>query len=134
VKKFSKLLLALLLLGGFVLPMLITGPDGRPLMTPQDWLPDLGQSKAELQGQLTANDYQAERLAASTGKMYKWQDDKGQWHFSEQKPSDAVIIAVEQLPDVENVMDSPSDNTSGSSNIGFPLDQAGELLKQLSDN
>ena len=64
------------LVGAVVAPMLIKGPDGRPLMSWQDFFssPEQGttsSSKPTSSGGLTT--------------VYKWKDADGQWHFSDKK-------------------------------------------------
>lgn len=72
------------------------------------------------------------QLSSSSGKMYKWQDEQGRWHFSSQKPLAAKSVSVEALPDVENVMEAPVTKGHKSSTIGFPdLGGAGDLLDKV---
>ena len=44
-RTYSKVLLVVLVVAGFVFPLFVNGPDGRPLMTMDDWLPDFRQLK-----------------------------------------------------------------------------------------
>jgi hypothetical protein len=150
----SKFAIALLLLLVIGLPMLVKGPDGRPMMTVNDWLPD-GSSLAATEGKAVAamsslkalvdvgspavsassqqqRDSHSGMLAAdvtgtdgasravTTGKMYKWQDDKGRWHFSSQPPPDGRPVSVENLPNVENVMEAPVRERENNSTIRLP--------------
>jgi Domain of unknown function (DUF4124) len=71
-------------------------------------------------------------LSSSSGKMYKWQDERGKWHFSSEKPTEATQVSLEHLPEVENVMEAPVNTGDNSSTIGFPsFDNAGDLLKKV---
>jgi hypothetical protein len=71
-------------------------------------------------------------LSSSSGKMYKWQDENGRWHFSTQKPANQQQISIEALPEVENLMQPPVNEEENSSTIGLPgIGDAGELLKKM---
>ena len=52
--------------------------------------------------------------------MYKWQDEQGRWHFSNQKPVTTTQVSMEQLPEVENVMEAPVNKGDNSSSIRLP--------------
>lgn len=64
-------------------PFFIKGPDGRPLMSPDDLLPD-----TEVVPEVPA-----------TTTVYKWQDENGKWHFSND-PKD-VVDPEKQMEKVE---------------------------------
>ena len=71
-------------------------------------------------------------LAADSGKMYKWQDEEGHWHFSTQKPGGVGNASVEALPEVKNVMDAPVEKASDDSMMGLPgLGNAGDMLEKV---
>jgi hypothetical protein len=147
----SKFAIALLLLLAIGLPMLIKGPDGRPMMTVNDWLPDMStlaatEGKAvaamnslqsmvapdqladstpaqqQASGQLAVDVTKADAgsRAVSAGKMYKWQDGNGRWHFSSERPVDGQSVSVENLPDVKNVMEAPVKERDKSSTMNLP--------------
>ena len=81
-KLMTKLFLALLVLG-LGLPMYMKGPDGKPMMTLDDWLPS-GVSMDSVKG---AVDDAGSLIPDGGGdverKLYKWQDKKGVWHYSD---------------------------------------------------
>ena len=143
---FVKVILVLVLLLGVVLPMMIKGPDGKPIMSVDDWIPDVDteqvtgavdQLQALSSGQVAPDqagtlpdpspnnapmvkDSDPAMLGSSSGKMYKWQDENGRWHFSSQKPAASEHAQVEDLPDMENVMDAPVNEEENSSMMGLP--------------
>lgn len=154
-KSYMKWLLALLLIVLVGLPLLMTGPNGKPIMRIGDWLPNTAKLQSmlsrlpgglELGSQLEqavdtisgvelapsettapATTRQLDEysnspvvLSSSSGKMYKWQDDEGKWHFSTQKPLKAKNVRVESLPQVKNVMAAPVAVGDNSSSIGLP--------------
>ena len=131
----------LLLLLALLAPLFLKGSDGKPIKL-SDWVPnkdrmlgmarqaakagdELATDSMQSLGQLTdtagSSSMQAEveaapdTLKASSGKMYKWQDENGRWHFSSQKPMETGNVALEDLPDVENVMDAPVDGEGDDS-------------------
>lgn len=104
--KALKLFLPLLLLG-FVVPMIMPGADGKPVMSYQDWLPDEAsldslQRKAKRGVQVLSEALDSSTEAAggdspelfeslgeltdkalSSKQVYKWKDEFGQWHFTD---------------------------------------------------
>ena len=124
---------------GVGLPMIMPGPDGKPMMSWQDWLPDsakFNQLASKTKRMLSsANDLMEDNtgidMGAGRGKLYKWQDQHGNWHFSD-KASDKIAAAnqmVESLPQVRNTMQAPpkidfggkkSQQTSNVPNIPLP--------------
>lgn len=162
-----KIMLIVFVVFAFGLPMLMKGPDGRPIMTIDDWLPDkdtldksvskmqtlsekvgnIGGSEASDRGVFATADSPAV-LSSSSGKMYKWQDAQGRWHFSNEKPQVESEVRVEALPQVKNLLPAPVARRGSSSTIASPssspllgglptgglsisMDQAGQLLKQV---
>lgn len=140
------------------MPMILKGPDGKPIMTFSDWLPSADIFKQPFEQVEAVVNKAADTLpleideenpppvlSAGSGKMYKWQDDKGRWHFSSEKPVDNSKAAIEDLPNLSNVMEPAVVSNNNSSTIEAPsrrpalpagplsisMDQAGELLKQV---
>lgn len=96
-----------LLLLGFVVPMIMPGADGKPVMSYRDWLPDestldslqqKAQRGARVIGEALDNGAEAvegetpellEGLgglkdeALSSKQVYKWKDEFGQWYFTD---------------------------------------------------
>jgi hypothetical protein len=71
-------------------------------------------------------------LSAASGKMFKWQDANGKWHFSSEKPQEQRDVSVEDLPEVKNVMVAPVTRGDNSSTISLPgFGEAGDLLKKV---
>jgi len=120
VRFYYKFLLLLLVVLGLGLPMFLKGPDGRPIMTISDWLPEtesLRRSVRKLQSTtaslipdaavVTGSATGLSRTTLGNGEMYKWQDEHGGWHFSNQKPQIESQLSVEQLPEVKNLISAP---------------------------
>ena len=144
-KPFAKLMIGLLVVVGIALPMLMKGPNGKPIMTVDDWIPDVGalnpqnisiddgverlKSLAKIeparepseQGSVQAAATPSKQLAVlKSGEMYKWQDAQGRWHFSNEKPVDSVAVSVQELPEMENLMQAPVKEQEKSSSISLP--------------
>ena len=166
-KAYIKWVLAFVVVFAVAVPMLLKGPDGRPIMSLSDWVPasanvgqvvdqlktvsdqasnhiGLGDESSPAQGAVSESNASENVLSSqqlgnsptvlssSSGKMYKWQDENGKWHFSSQKPMAVAKVSVEDLPDVENVIDTPVTGGENSSTIGLPgFGDAGDLLEKV---
>ena len=142
----SKCFVAILVLFALGLPFLVKGPDGRPMMTLDDWVPDisidtqmtsdasqslksvLSHAGVGAEGDLGFGDPDQHELDSGSGsdsgsapvigqKMYKWQDETGRWHFSNERPDNVDVVSVEEMPEVDNVMEAPAKKGKG----GFVL-------------
>lgn len=123
--KLLRLFLPLLILV-FVLPMIVPGPNGKPVMSPKDWLPDqstlnkvshfLTEIANKVASSVSQNDYVERQLNGSSNQFYQWQDENGQWHFSDD-PAQAQGYQVSQkpMPEVANRIAPPVvDNVDNS--------------------
>lgn len=112
--KMIKLLLPLLVMA-FVVPMIMPGPNGHPVMTWQDWLP----STASVQHWHATLTSMWNRIAGSveqtTGldvapaptQLYKWKDANGNWHFTDRADMVDSNAARAPLPTAVNTMAPP---------------------------
>ena len=127
----------LLLATALVAPFFIPGPDGRPVMTLDKLgigkmpelasLPDIGGSSAE-SGSLT---------------LYRYRDDQGNWHFTDQAPAsgDFELVEVQNANLLESASLPPGrePETSAMAVPGIPLpgntaralEEAGAVQEQL---
>jgi hypothetical protein len=114
--KFKMVMMVItLLVIGVVMPMLMPGPDGKPMMTWRDWLPDTSKLNAVVgkaqEIVYDANELVSEKAGISVGaerpKLYKWKDEHGNWHFSDQASPTALDQVVEALPQATNSMSPP---------------------------
>lgn len=156
-KAYLKWLVIFVVIAIVLVPMVLKGPNGESVMTLADWLPGgagldkLAQQAEDLKRGAMQGDSPAAaantserlqdsptRFSSSSGKMYKWQDDKGRWHFSNEKPMGVESVTVDSLPDIKNVMEPTVTAGGKSSTIGVPgLGNAGDLLdklQQITDN
>lgn len=158
-KFYLKCLAIFLLVFAVILPLFIKGGDGRAVMSLQDWIPGgdrlvrwVKETFTDVRSQLTEGgengpgngesggggaadngisslENAPRSLSPDSGKMYKWQDENGRWHFSSEKPAQYDRVTLENLPDVKNVMEAPVDPDSDDSIMGFPgLGGAEKLL------
>ncbi|MCX2979510.1 DUF4124 domain-containing protein [Halieaceae bacterium IMCC14734] len=132
-KLFTRLMLVLVMLL-LVLPMVVPGPDGTPVMQPSDWLdpkgwrlptleslglagleiPDIEIFRDEPDGVVSAGQT-LPGLEADSDPYYRWQDQQGVWHFSDQAPADDDQVAPRALPVISNrIQPASSDNGSGA--------------------
>jgi hypothetical protein len=114
-KLIIKLAVVLLVMALF-LPMWLKGPDGKPIMDIGDWvkLPTEVDAIVDGAGDLVDKlglpaqaDSEAGLEAADSppGEYFRWQDDQGQWHFSDQPPTGSgPTLVAEKLPEVRNSM------------------------------
>jgi hypothetical protein len=131
----------------FVLPMLIPGPDGKPIMSFSDWLPsqqtlrNIGNSVGDtINGAAALVGQEPVIATAASKKLYKWQDQHGRWHFSDdpkQVPSHAKAQAMPQL--ANSTMAAPpqtkaADNDAGPSFSLSPTTLPITQIPQLIDD
>ena len=95
-----KLVIVLVILAALIAPMFIKGPDGKPLMSLDDWKVDVPGDVGEL-----LPDGAAEPAGPETTTVYKWQDENGQWHFSN-TPQDMANAETMELSSDINIMDA----------------------------
>jgi hypothetical protein len=108
--KLFKLFFPIILIG-FVAPMITPGPDGQPLMTWRDWVPDkssLVKLLSFLEGAVEVIDPEGS-LSSSVDfigekKIYQWQDEQGHWYFTDNFESAAAHAISKPLPEVKNFM------------------------------
>ncbi len=124
--KMAKMIIILILLT-VVLPMIIPGPDGKPIMSLNDWLPNTGSmnsTSAKLTSKVkewlfSAKETVERSAGVSVGierpKLYKWRDENGAWHFSDKSDVQAKNQIVEALPKIQNSMEPPPDIDFGDS-------------------
>ena len=117
-KLFIKLMLVLLIVAMF-LPMWLRGPDGKPMMSLDDWVSipsDLGETPSRLLEQISsAADSALDKApvpepdtapAKAASGFYRWQDDQGVWHFSDKPPEGRQDVQSEALPELSNAMEA----------------------------
>lgn len=141
----TRKLLILMLLVACVAPLVIPGPDGDPIMTLDDWKPTIPTSVDEAGSQLLSTGKRA--IPSGQKAVYRWQDENGSWHFSDEAPpgqdaqpieiSEANLMQATKLPPKQP--QSSSDSVSPFSRIpGMTvtpkqLKETMEDLDQLND-
>lgn len=103
-----KLLIGLLIIA-CIAPLFIKGPDGEPIMTVGDWAINLPEPVEAFFADLISG--RTPSAPAVPGapeseplQVYKWQDENGQWHFSN-TPPDMDIAEEVEIADV-NLMEA----------------------------
>ncbi len=107
-----KILIGLLIIA-CIAPLFIKGPDGETIMTLDDWKIDLPESLGDL---LPGAAPEVQNLAPSApATVYKWQDEDGQWHFSNTPPENGVAEEMELSGDI-NIMEAyvPPEEPTGT--------------------
>lgn len=90
-----KLMIGLLIIA-CIATLFIKGSSGEPLMTLEDWKIELPASVAELMTRFRpASEAQPPAMEQIPARVYKWQDDQGQWHFSSAPPNPDLAEEVE---------------------------------------
>ncbi|GAA3944312.1 DUF4124 domain-containing protein [Litoribacillus peritrichatus] len=135
-----KLMIKLLLLGlvgAIVAPMLIKGPDGRPLMSWQDFFSSSDSGAASVSS--------LPQSSSGVTTVYKWKDAEGQWHFSDKaiegenhetlkyNPNANIIQSLakkEEESEIEVKPVAALKETSGPSLTTVPLTEVPELMDQ----
>lgn len=158
--KILKLFVPLLLLG-FVVPMIMPGADGKPVMSYQDWLPDENsidslQRKAKQGAQALSSALESgtEAVGAqspallgtldtlkgstlSSHKVYKWKDEFGQWHFTDdpavaqQRGANSSEVEQQILSYSENSIPAPPPAQSSDVPAASPAEPFEPSLKNI---
>ncbi|GLQ33114.1 DUF4124 domain-containing protein [Litoribrevibacter albus] len=135
-------LMLLALVGAVVAPMLIKGPDGKPLLSWQDFFSLPSQDS----GSASSSDPDVTPQSPSgLTTVYKWKDKEGQWHFSD-KPQDHVdnetlkynpnaniiqsLAKKEEESEVEVTPMKVPEPSAGPSLTTVPLTEVPELMDQ----
>ena len=113
--KLMKLFLPIAVIG-FIMPMVIPGPDGKPIMRFADWLPDETSLEPVMSAvdKVTPGNGTGGIGIAPKATLYKWQDEKGQWHFSDSpapngKAADTKTVEQTAMPELVNTIAPPPD-------------------------
>lgn len=86
-------------------PLFIKGPNGEPLMTLNDWKTDVPVQIKNVVARLTSGAKKTRSAEAlQPTRVFKWQDDEGQWHFSNSPPNLEIAEEIE-ISDV-NLMET----------------------------
>lgn len=133
-----------------IIPMLIPGPGGKPVMSVKDWIPDFRAIEAKITAfiQDTGDAIQKKTgmdVGVEKPKMYKWKDQYGNWQFSDNPADVPAHIRNAQkvdLPSVANTMQAPpkvdfggSDAKSkGKSAVPLPMTISPAKIPQLIDD
>lgn len=119
----------LLLVAAFVGLFFVKGPGGEPVLSVDDFTPELPDVESEAPGQ--------------PEKVYRWQDENGVWQFSNQ-PQDAVIADalgetveydgnINTIPAIQAPPASASSSKSPTSQLSIPTTVSGEQAQQMMD-
>ncbi len=126
---------------GLAGPFIMKGPDGRPLMTWQDLMPDFSSMKRKASGVLSDVNETVGGLSGSSSesenpgdfgktRVYRWQDANGNWQYSDTPPPSQSAETLLINPDVNIVQSTelPKDpepeekeTDAKGSGIGVPL-------------
>lgn len=95
-KLFIKLAILVLILG-IAGPFFLKGPDGKPYLDFREFVPNLSGIKRTAQNvvgdlQDVANDVSGSDSPNTFGKtkVYKWQDEQGNWQYSDRPPTNGA--------------------------------------------
>lgn len=115
-------LLLLALVGVLVAPMFIKGPDGEPIVTLQDVVPTASSESAYVSP------------SSSSSKLttvYKWQDENGQWHFSDNQAQGQNHETVKYNPKA-NIIQSLAKKEEPKPGAGSMPGVSGEYIAAVS--
>jgi hypothetical protein len=133
--KMIKLLLPLFMLV-FVVPMIMPGPNGKPVMSARDWLPNsasIEHVRANLLSWWRRISTSVEQntgldVAPEPEQLFKWKDANGTWHFTNRADQASKDAHKQALPTATNTMAPPpvverdhESSTSTGPSIPLPL-------------
>ena len=105
-KILSIKLLLLLIALGVIAPMFIRGPDGEPIMSVDDWIPQsmmtwtdglmegLDSWTSKLLSEAPLTDSLPQTVVGAGAEIYTWRDSQGVLHFSDTPVEDAEVTLV----------------------------------------
>lgn len=148
--KMIKLFLPLLMLA-FVVPMIMPGPNGKPVMSINDWLPNATSIERVRSGVMSYWNKLTAGIEKNTGldvapepeQIFKWQDANGSWHFTNRANMASKDAQKQALPTATNTMAPPptverdhdSDtNTKPSIPLPLPTTIPVDKIPQLIDD
>lgn len=87
--KFSHFSILAALGAAATAPMFIKGPNGKPLMSLDDWVPKDAIALVDKVSDLTAESKTTDGAASASGKQifYKWKDENGVWQMTHYRPT-----------------------------------------------
>ena len=93
-----------------VAPMFIPGPNGKPIMSLDDWIPRdlisfIGDGINSVEGTITSRVDSAGDSASSANQVYTWRDEQGVLHYSDTPIQGAETIAIS-----ENTLEIPAEH------------------------
>jgi hypothetical protein len=112
--KMIKLFLPLFMLV-VVVPMIMPGPNGKPVMTYKDWLPNSASIERVRTSLLSWWRHFTTSVEQNTGldvaaepeQFFKWQDANGTWHFTNRADMASKDAQKQALPTATNTMAPP---------------------------
>lgn len=134
-------LLIILVISAVIAPLYIKGPDGKPLMQISDLLPAniLPRAMIEPLGITPQTSTVRASSSESQSAIYRWQDEKGQWHYGDTPPAHTASESV-TLQSV-NTLPAPKKQVQQNRNTGVQLqsdvkseDKAADLISGLPDS
>jgi len=140
-KKLSIQLILVLIVCGFVIPHWLKGPDGKPVMSLSDWLPDLSVLSG-LVDKIPSRSTAADSQLGEEKQFYKWQDEEGGWHYSDKAPDTALKVEKQALPQMTNTIkavevterktgSTPAIGSKMASPLQLPEGVSKEALEQM---
>ena len=99
-----KLMIGLLIIACLA-PLFINGPSGEPLLSLEDWKMKLPEPVAELIVRVNRGaESETPAPRQQPARVYKWQDEQGQWHFSN-APANPELAEEIEIGEI-NLMDA----------------------------
>lgn len=116
--------------GAAIAPMFIKGPDGKPLMTLESWIPKDAVTLVDKVSDLTNNAPIAAGSSAS-GKQtfYKWKDEDGVWQMTQYKPTHLTDAEIDERTIYANANIIQSLNSDQISKVTQPKTQSSNTKK-----
>tara|TARA_R110001592_G_scaffold66617_1_gene204541 strand:+ start:18249 stop:18746 length:498 start_codon:yes stop_codon:yes gene_type:complete len=101
-KWYYRFFVVAILAAAIIGPFFIKKPDGKPIMempTAQDFIPDKLFSGS-------SDSSASKASSSSSSSYYKWQDEKGQWHYGDQPPTNSSKVSTLQVDTNTNIIQS----------------------------
>lgn len=109
-----KKIIFVLIVGAIVLPMFLKGPDGQPIMSLSDWIPETPDISGISLG--------ADSGSSGSSAYYRYKDSQGNWQYSDEPPANAEfeLVEVDTNANIIQSIEQPKEEVMEQQQVAAP--------------